>query len=375
MFTVSGLVINQIVRFAQADEFENAVVYRVCLVLFMLIQVPYFLLEKRYPLNAGIGYLISLISYISLNDIAHIQSIAAVLASLVWIFAFICGHFLVRYRVYDEHIKFNCILWFIILFFVLNDVVSNYTRIIQARSDVISANNVIYFGFPLLLAYNGKRISPFELIITATMVGVAAFSFKRTTLIVAVVSVTLYYIGRLSLNGTPFKKIILIPIFIVLIALCVIVVDNYTGGHISYRFSVIGSTGGNGRAEVWSKVISEMDRSNISTIFFGNGFNSVYNLFGISAHNDFLECYFDFGVIGLFFYLGIIFYIGKCLIHAKEMKIKEYPSFLGMFSSFIILSLFSHVFLYAFVSIPLFLFLGYLCKRSCIANEQIEVYG
>ena len=364
MAIVGVLAINQIVRFSHVEDGRNAIIYRYCLVALFLLMTLYIVAQRRYALNLRSTYIILFIVFISIVDVVHGESIAAAIASIMWLLSLICGWMFEKEEVYEAKPIFHILLWLAIMYFVVNDVLANYTKIIQARSDVISANNVIYFGFPLLLLFKGKKISLLEVLITAIMIAVAAFSFKRTTLVVAVLSVSLYYIARLSMSGTPVRRILLIPLFVLLISFGVIAIDNYTGGHISYRFSVISATGGNGRTDIWMNVLEKMKGSSFSTLLFGHGFNSVKDSFGISAHNDFLECYYDFGLIGIIMYLGIVIYIGKSLLIAKTKKIYEYPVFLGFYSGFIVLSAFSHVFLYAFVSIPLYFFLGYLCKRA-----------
>ena len=368
MSVLGILVINQIIRFSRIDDSINVIIYRYCLVIIALFMIAYVIAQRNFKLNAGSISLVLLILYIGLNDVIHRESLAGIIASLVWIFAFICGQILEVQDIYESNFKFNALLFFIISYFVINDVIGNYTKIIQARSDVISANNLFYFGFPLMVMYKKKKISLPEIIITAAIIIVAAFSFKRSTLIVAVVSIILYYIARLNQNGTSIKRIILVPLFITLIFLSVWQIDKYTGGYISRRFSVISSTGGNGRTEVWTWVFDQMEKAGILTTLFGNGFNSVKETFGISAHNDFLEFYYDFGVIGLLSYIGIVIYITRSLLVSRRKKMDEYPIFLGFFAGYILFSLLSHVFLYAFVSIPVFFFLGYLNKRTRMIN-------
>ena len=372
MLVVDVLVINQIIRFGTIPDYLSARVYGCSLFLSCLIMIWSIFREYSIKINKFQLMGIFLFIMIGFIGLANSNSLSIILASESGLLAFYYGHLTGQTNndVYADLKRLYYMQWIIMAYFVVNDIVDNFTKIIQARSDVISANNLIYYGFPLLLLYRNKRICPTEVVLTLFIVAASAFSFKRTTLIAVVLSIAVYYIIRLKARDNNARKLILIPIFIITLFVMVKKIDDYSGGHISKRFSDVGATGGNHRTEIWTGTIESIKSSGLISILFGHGFNSVKELFGLSAHNDFIEIAYDFGVLGLLVYIIANIYVLSCINKARKSNLSEYPVFISTYIAFFVLSMFSHVFLYAFVAIPLLLFMGYLCQKA--NNGYIE---
>ena len=72
------------------------------------------------------------------------------------------------------------------------------------------------------------------------------------------------------------------------------------------------SSGGNGRAEIMSKVLYLLNyESNTSSIIFGHGVNAISRTIGIGGHNDFLEVLYCYGIIGLVLFITFLIYLIK----------------------------------------------------------------
>ena len=108
-----------------------------------------------------------------------------------------------------------------------------------------------------------------------------------------------------------WKNIIMIAIAVLFVIL--IYVDKSMGNIISDRILNIQDDGGSGRDQVWRTTWSMISESNLEELLFGHGFNAVLKLspLALSAHNDFLEMLFNYGIIGFVPYLLLHFQLIK----------------------------------------------------------------
>ena len=90
--------------------------------------------------------------------------------------------------------------------------------------------------------------------------------------------------------------------------------------------------------------------SNIIQLLFGHGYNSVLadNPLGFSAHNDFLEILYDFGVFAFLLYCALYFRIYRFCRKLVERKSKYAGAMLFSVCLLIINSMVSHIYIYPF---------------------------
>lgn len=171
-------------------------------------------------------------------------------------------------------------------------------------------------------------------------------SAKQGAFIIITISSILYYILNQRLEG---KKLGLSFFIIVCVSISVgiylyeYVVNTYDTDIIE-GFSTLSEDGGSGRSDIYMVVISLLYSADCFQLLLGHGgLNSVANDIGISAHNDFLEVLYDFGIIGFSIYLLFIrLIIGKTI---DAYRIRSGLT-IGLFISvaaFIVLSLVSHI--------------------------------
>ncbi|MEF2889958.1 MAG: O-antigen ligase family protein [Turicibacter sanguinis] len=80
------------------------------------------------------------------------------------------------------------------------------------------------------------------------------------------------------------------------------------------------------RASFWSKQLNAFFSLNYIYLIFGAGFNFVYDVSNIWAHNDFINILLNFGFLGVFMYL--YFYIILLKKNIQLYKIKKMESFI-----------------------------------------------
>ena len=143
------------------------------------------------------------------------------------------------------------------------------------------------------------------------------------------------------------------------------------------RFENLGDDNGSNRVLVWQTTAAMIEKSSIDGYLTGHGFNTVQSNspIGLSAHNDFLEVTYDYGLIGIVLYVFAIivtlFYLLK-LLWAKS----EYAPPLAMLMVlYLSLSMMSHIIIYFFANIVM-LTIGYIAgnyERE-LCSEQTESY-
>ena len=377
------MALNQIIRFIPSVSFPVVLVYRISfMVLFIVMITGLFGLTKLKFVDMLFllcGTYILLINLI--NGVGMVDS----LVSICWPFAFIFGEKMADSQCYNRFKKIRLIIYFLIVAASTYAMYVNFTGVPTAKTNIIGVNYIIYYGLPLLLApyskhSTNKKSSRYSTVALFMLwIGLAIFSFKRTTLIAVVGGVLIYLYKKYFANKKMKNKFLFLLILLVLVAVAM-VVNNYTNGYIIERLNDVQETGGNGRVEIWSLVINLYSKSSFVEKLFGNGgLDAVNAMIGVSAHNEFLEILYDYGIFGVFF-VGIALTALLLELFSKKVRKSNYaPLVWTTLVILCVLAMFSHIFLYPFVSIPVFFFLGNLysaCKGiSETADTLYKIYS
>ena len=229
-----------------------------------------------------------------------------------------------------------------------------FTYMAFGYSEMHATNYVFFISllFPLLFFVKEKKRYIYYVI--GLLISVLAF--KRSGMLIAATAgavITWYDFIKAKGRNSGTKK--MMSVIFVLAMVCVfIAVDNYTGGHMSERFSSIEEDGGSGRDIIFEYVILRFQKLNLIDQIFGLGFNGVMNhewfelrqgVF-ISAHNDFLEVLCDFGYIGSVMYLIFIINIIMNIRKIFKYSLNLYKANVMSILIFLITSMVSHLFIY-----------------------------
>lgn len=176
--------------------------------------------------------------------------------------------------------------------------------------------NMIYFFLltvPVLLLTSNKK-QRYYILVLATF---SAFLSMKRSMILAFV-LFWGFVELKSLLGRGKKKyaILLSAVMIIAVYGAFNVADDLTGGHLSERiFDGRNAEGdiSNGREEIYLATLELIKNESLPHFVLGNGHNAVRQnpAMGISAHNEFLEILYDYGIIILLIYLCFWAYILK----------------------------------------------------------------
>lgn len=222
----------------------------------------------------------------------------------------------------------------------------------------------ILFLMPILLHTPHKWLRYAGLI----LVGAILFaSFKRGGILAFGCGLLAYLFVKEILIGRKFTKLIFFVIAIMALVLVFIVVDNALDNLFTERFMNIKDDGGSGRDQVWATTWRMIQQSEFEHLLFGHGHNSVLtnSPLRLSAHNDFLECIYDFGLFGSLFYFMLHISLIRQIFRNIRLRNPEAAIMAFTYSFFLILSLMSHVLIY-----PWLAFMGLSWGMGCAGERK-----
>lgn len=186
---------------------------------------------------------------------------------------------------------------------------------------------------------------------------------KRTGFIAFVAGIVVYILVeyRSAPKGSKKRVFVLLGGLLALTAMYFFIMENTRG-----TFSVIdrllstGQTSNEGREDVWPVVISMIRHSDIIALIFGHGFDTVIenSPLALSAHCDFLEVIYDYGVSGLLLYLTFYkrLWNGFIKMYRQGSELAAPMSF--TFVTAFVVSLFSHLIIFPTYFLGFCLFWG-----------------
>lgn len=202
------------------------------------------------------------------------------------------------------------------------------------------------YMLPLVLIYPSKIGKTCWTII----ISLAVFSSVKRGGVLALALAMLAYIitNQLVSKQGKFTKIIIgfcvLTAFIAIFAYIGTMGDN----NIFERFESIQEDNGSGRTYVWNEAWRLINNQGVFTYFVGNGFNTVVHnsRYVLSAHNDYLEAWFDFGLIGMTLYIISLLLLFKDIFKCLKAK-KEYAPAMSVLGVLVVvLTMISHIAIY-----------------------------
>lgn len=214
-----------------------------------------------------------------------------------------------------------------VVYYQLNDVF----YILLTLPWLISVKNLIWrqFGFCL--------------------VGVIVlFSMKRSAFIIFLFAMVVYLLIGLFKSRKKTKKLVCLSAVILSACTGFVYFNQSTGGYLIHRLGSSIEDQGSGRIQIYEEVLRSFADSGLVNLIIGHGYNNVvtFTSAGLSAHNDFLEVLFDFGLLGFSLYLFMHILILKKTISLFFEKHFYAGPFAVSFVIFFLMSMVSHLIIY-----------------------------
>ena len=227
---------------------------------------------------------------------------------------------------------------------------SNSLRVLMNYGITRQGNNAVFYImllFPWLLLSSKRWLRLAALLF---IVAVSVLSLKRSAMFIAAGCVLVVFYFEFLKDSQHRLRSLLFGLAAFIAGYCLIdYINSSNQGAAIERIAHIEEDRGSGRPdrfkEVFSLINSERDPGKV---VFGHGYRSVELQLGEShtAHNDFLEVAYDYGLLGLIVYLAFYFALFTRLILLWRDKSQYTESYAVSCCIFFVMSMVSHLIIY-----------------------------
>ena len=211
---------------------------------------------------------------------------------------------------------------------------TNLSQIVQ-----LTGLNVVYyltFMFPIVLMSENKKIVTLGIAINLFA---ALISAKRGALLAMVASLVIWMYTDLrdQRNRKKIFKVLLYIVIAVVACFAVeIVVEKLDLDILRRMESLVNGedSSGSGRTEIWSMYWDYLKNDSLLNSIFGRGYTATKrnpSLIGLGmgwAHNDFLQVFFDYGIVGLLLFCSIVYKLFANYLSMRKSGYRFHRQFL-----------------------------------------------
>ena len=230
--------------------------------------------------------------------------------------------------------------------------------------------NMVYFmvlTVPFLLLIKSKK---WRSIILAVATLAVLFSMKRSMMLAFALFWAIISALYLFRSGRIVEAIVVFILMVGIGYYSFDFVDSISGGFLSSRFEDEDMS--NGRETIYEYTWQMIMNSDVEEWVLGHGHNAVFedSPLTISAHNEFLEVIYDYGIIVLVLYLFFWLYVvRRWLFHMRCQTIYYIPYTLSI-CIFAVMAMVSQLILYA--SYFLYLVMFWAAVEAVTENDYKE---
>jgi hypothetical protein len=260
--------------------------------------------------------------------------------------------FLYTYILFQKYeiTNFFALIMSIVTVFVTLAYFTEYVRDNELKIDEYAHIGISYFSLfllPICLLNKNKWV---RLIMIVIVFLALFFSMKRGGIIALFLGLFSYFFINSICNNRQKK---LSAIIIVFVSFAILIgvffyLDNVTENYLSERIANIEEDQGSGRLDVWEETWHLIQTSDELSYLVGHGYNAVLrdSRMLLSAHNDFLEVFYDYGSIIFVFYLILHIRLIKMTLRLIKTRSFLAPAMAMSYVIMIILSMISHIIIY-----------------------------
>lgn len=229
---------------------------------------------------------------------------------------------------------------------------------------------ILLYLLPFVFCNNNNYIKWF---FASIIVILLLTSFKRAGAAMAVISVITYiYVTNKTTEKNKKKYYYFLLVSIAILLIYVFSTDELYDNFLLSRFRRLPEDEGSGRINVWLTTIKLIRNSNWLELLFGHGHDQViaHPLATYSAHNDFLEILYDYGLIVLILFVYLFIQLFKYIRSLVLIKSKFAAPLAVSFVQLFIGSSISHIILY-----PAYTFIFALFWGMVISATESDVFA
>lgn len=301
-------------------------------------------LKFDFPINICLGWIMA----VTMVYLANSSTLGDLISMVLWPLCFLCVYLLISD---DPSILYGMKFIFIFIFFIgvyffLEQWMN--PKLIEGDEEQ-KRFNLVFFPLlttPWILLLKNRWVKNFLFV---GLFIIVILSQKRSAFIIMLMMLLPYIISEVKASQKKLLAIAFLSILISVLAVVFVIYSETNDNNIVERMNSISDDEGSGRLPIYLAVLAMQDRSSPLEYLFGHGHFSVRrdSPFFMSAHNDFLEILYDYGILVFVLYLLFWYYIIRTLIRLYREKSEYSISYFSSVVVFTFMSLVSHLVLYA----------------------------
>ena len=271
------------------------------------------------------------------------------------------------------------IVFLLLLAFIVPLFISEYNFREALLVDSFSVMNDIYYLIlllPWVLLYPKVQWKSIGIL---AIIFVVFLAMKRTALFALVLALVVYFLSeRIRVRKLiDWRFLVGTCLFVAIILPLYSYIDTQTNSYFSSRISSSLDDKGSGRLDIYKEVIKLQSESTIDSWVIGHGHNTVYKSTSnsMSAHNDWLEVLFDYGLVGLALYSCFHVLLLRKILQLLKERSYYGPPMAASYCLFFMMSLSSHLVLYASYFAYLMAFWGSIFAISRCDNNGTRKFN
>ena len=221
---------------------------------------------------------------------------------------------------------------------------------------------------PIVLLERKEKVKKIFVIIAIIL---TVFSFKRGAIIILPIMLIAYYMIESKVQIRKHNMLKIVAMIIIIGAVWVLI-DRYSGGYLSSRFTITELADGSGRSEIWKVALDNISKRNIIQMIFGIAVPEERTLW-TGIHNEWISYLNTNGILGVI--LFALFVLGLIMQEIRLIKRKSClaPAYMAMIV-YIFGVCWVSGFLHVHSTFYVMLFIGCIQALLSYPEEEIRKY-
>lgn len=231
-------------------------------------------------------------------------------------------------------------------------------------------NAIYYVVLSLPFVFAMERGKSRDLVLLAAA-GAVLLSGKRTAVLIFIVAYLLVWLtsrkDRVSVKGLLLWRLSLASLATLFL------VQGFDLSRFTGRTERLGSGGDSGRSSFYRTILDSLSTADPTNFVLGHGHSgTARELGGSSAHNDYLELWYDYGIVAALFLLALQLLMFRHSIQLLRNGSANGPSTLAASASMLILTMASNVVLIPSYSLLIAVFWGSFALGRVPVESRLE---
>ena len=285
--------------------------------------------------------------------------------------------FMVAYN-YKYNKYNNLILKWFLMFAPLITIYYFYVAFYRFTVGYGTYINLIYYSLLLLPMVLVIKDNLIRAAICILMFIAVLLSVKINAILCFLGAIVLYVFVNSIIENSKLRKakaLLTIYIIIILVSIFLFIFDSWFNipwlNRLNFHYMI--ESGAHDRFLIWKEIIEIQKQSTIKQWLWGHGFDGVskYTKWKISAHNDYLEVLFDYGIVSFIVYVSFLVRLCSINLSMIKDKFRYAAAFTSSLFIVILMSFTSHLVYYPTYYIYITIFWGVVLA---IYNRESEIY-